>query len=63
MIQVINLSTPVAPDPVFGSCPINDDEVLNPVPDVFPNTAPLLVLVDENEKPVEPKGSVLHSAS
>ena len=62
MIQVINLSTP-APDPVFGSCPVNDDEVLNTVPDVFPNTPPVLVLVDENEKPVEPIASGLHSPS
>ena len=63
MIQAINLSTPVVPIPVFGFCPNNDDEAPNPVPDVFPNTPPSLVLVDEGIKPVEPMVSFLHSIS
>ena len=63
MIQAYNLSTPVVPNPVVGFCTNNDDEAPNPVPDVFPNKPPLLVLVDENVKPVEPMVSLLHSTS
>ena len=63
MIQVINRSTPVVPDPVVGFCPNNDDEVPKPVPDVFPNKLPLLVLVAKSVKPVEPMVSFLHSTS
>lgn len=62
-IQAKNLFSPVVPNPVDGSCPINDDEVSNPVPDVFPNTPPLLVLVGKHDKPVDPIASVLHAVS
>ena len=63
MIQAINLLTPVFPNPVVAFCPKNDDEAPNPVPDVFPNKPPSLVLVDENENTVEPMVSFLHSIS
>ena len=63
MIQAINLLTPVFLNPVVGFCPNNDDEAPNPVPDVFPNKPPSLVLVDESVKPVEPMVTFLHSIS
>jgi len=59
MIQAINLSTPVVPNPVVGFCPNNDNEVPNSVPDVFPNKSP----VPEQVKPFAPIASSLHSAS
>ena len=63
MIQGINLSTPVFPNPVVSFCPNNDDEAPNPVPDVFSNKPPSLELVDESVKPVEAMVSFLHSVS
>lgn len=36
---------PGVPNAVVGFWPINDDEAPNPVPEVFPNRPPVLVLV------------------
>ena len=63
MIKAINLLTPVFPNPVVAFCANNDDEAPNPVPDVFPNKPPSLVLVHEGRKPVEPMVSFSHSVS
>ena len=54
---------PVVPNPVVGFWPINDDDALNPVPEVFPNRPPVLVLEGKPVKPVEPEAPVLRPAS
>lgn len=44
----VNPDSPAAPNPFVGCNPVNDDEVLNPEVDVFPNRLSLLV---HTEKP------------
>lgn len=54
---------PGAPNAVVGFWPINDDEAPNPVPEVFPNRPPVLVLVGKPVKPVAPEAPDLRPAS